>query len=174
MQETGSIANKPDFKRAEKEALALLENFGYEKPPINPVDIAEAMGIRVRFVELKGEDDKISGFYYAKEDAIYVNRKEFSLRQTFTIAHELGHKVLHKDWLESSSYQVLLRDQTANPKDDPKEQEANAFAANLLVPKFMLDKYAPIASIPELSTLFMVSKPVIQSILKRTKWLYAA
>jgi len=156
---------KPDFKKAQEAALALLDEFGYEVPPIDPVIISRELGIRVYFVEFEKEDDNISGFFSADENAIYVNKNEYAPRQTFTIAHELGHKRLHEEWLKSSDYKVLLRDQSAAPKD-PIEQEANVFAAHLLVPKFILQKYKDIASIQELATLFMVSEPVIRARLK--------
>lgn len=49
---------------------------------------------------------------------------------------------------------------------DPIEKEANCFAANLLVPKFMLEKYIPDyvsgkISIKELSLIFEVSADVM-------------
>lgn len=51
---------------------------------------------------------------------IYVNKNEYPKRQTFTIAHELGHKILHEPWPVSQDYQVLLRDTTAMIKDDKR------------------------------------------------------
>jgi Zn-dependent peptidase ImmA (M78 family) len=59
----------------------------------------------------------------------------------------------------------LLRDQSLTTKD-PIEQEANAFAAHLLVPRAMLEKYRGLASIAELSELFAVSMPVIKNRLR--------
>ena len=152
----------PDYKKAQQEALDLLDKFGYTSPAIDPVKICRDLGIRVYFSDFTGEDDKISGFFYGEKNEIYVNKNEYPQRQTFTIAHELGHKIMHEKWLNSSDYKVLLRN-SINDSDDPKEKEANAFAAHLLVPKFMLDKYYRIASIEELATLFMVSVPVIRA-----------
>lgn len=152
-----------DYKKAESEALKLLEVLGYTKPPIDPLEIANELNIPVKFVKFAEEYDNISGLYYHKDNTIYVNKAERPNRQTFTIAHELGHKILHEEWIKSDSYQVLFREQLVTPSTDPKEQEANCFAANLLVPKEMLLMYKDIASIEELSTLFMVSKPVIRN-----------
>lgn len=157
---------KPDWKKSQKEAINLLEEFGITSPPVDPVNIARSLGIKVFFAEFAPEDNSISGLYDADENAVIVNQDEFPPRQTFTVAHELGHKRLHEEWLKSSDYKVLLRDQLANSKD-PIEQEANNFAAHLLVPKFLLDKYRKIASIKELATLFAVSEPVITFRLKR-------
>jgi Zn-dependent peptidase ImmA (M78 family) len=156
----------PDFKKAQAKALEILDQFGYTTPPVDPVKIARDLGIRVFFADFKDEDDKISGFFFAEKNEIYVNKHEYPQRQTFTVAHELGHKFLHEDWLKSYNYQVLLREPTPSIAKDPKEKEADAFAAHLLVPKSMLDQYHKFASIEELAKLFMVSIPVIRLRLK--------
>lgn len=150
---------KADFKKAQNAALELLEQFGVTKPPINPVDIAKSLGVKVWFVNFSGEYDKVSGFYDVDEKAIYVNKDEYPHRQTFTVAHELGHHILHKEWAKSSDYKMMFRNE--GPSKDPHEQEANAFAANLLVPRKMLDEYKSLASPSELAELFLVSLPVI-------------
>ena len=47
--------------------------------------------------------------------------------------------------------------------DDPHEKEANAFAANLLVPRFMLDQYWKMMPVEQLSQLFAISVPVMKN-----------
>lgn len=154
-----------NFAKAVNAAKNILEEFGFSEPPINPVAIARDMGVRVTFVELPAKHQNVSGFYDATDDAIYVNKAEYPKRQTFTIAHELGHRVLHREWAASNDYRVLLRDPSL--MIDEREQEANAFAAHLLVPTRMLANYRHVASIEELSKLFVVSMPVIRNRLKR-------
>lgn len=159
---------KADFRKAEKEALALLNEFGYSEPPVNPVDIAKRLGVKVWFVNFSGEYDAVSGFYDVEETAIYVNKDEYPHRQTFTVAHELGHHILHKEWAKSSDYKMLFRDSGYSknatedkPRKPTQEQEADAFAANLLVPRYMLNSYKDILNESELSKLFVVSTQVI-------------
>ena len=154
-----------NYKKAKDEALGLIKKLAYMEPPVNPIDIANAIGMKVHFVTFSGLDN-VSGFYDALENSIYVNENESPVRQTFTIAHEIGHKVLHEEWAKSTEYKVLLRESLELPSKDPREQEANSFAANLLVPRFMLDKYKDFATVAELSNLFMVSRPVIQNRLR--------
>ena len=162
--------SKPDYRRAEREAISLLNQCGIVEPPVNPIRIAQdVLNTPVRFATFRPEEsERISGFYDSEDNAIVVNREEFPLRQTFTIAHEMGHKVLHEEWARSSDYQVLLR----NPKDqnrDFREKEADAFAANLLMPRFMMDEYYETLSFSELSRLFAVSVPAIRA---RLSFLY--
>lgn len=156
---------RPDYKRAVAEARRLLDEFGFEEPPINPVRIARELGTDVCFVGLPQEHQNVSGFYDTTDNTIFVNEEEFPKRQTFTVAHELGHKVLHSEWAASENYKVLLRDSSLQSKD-PIEQEANAFAAHLLVPRSMLLSYRKVATIEELSELFAVSMPVVRNRLK--------
>lgn len=154
-----------DFDKAVREAKRILDEFGFSVPPINPVTIARELGVRVSFVSMP-KHPNVSGFYDAEDDAIYIAKGEYPKRQTFTIAHELGHRLLHREWAAGNDYRVMLRDQSLMVMDD-KEQEANAFAAHLLVPRQMLDEYRHVASIEELSRLFVVSMPVIRNRLRR-------
>ena len=155
-----------DYSKAEKEALKLLRDAGVSEPPIDPVEISRSVGVAVRFVEFSGESNaNVSGFYDFEENAIVVNKDEYPLRQTFTVAHELGHKVLHEAWAKSDKYLVFLRDPSL-AVNTPVEQEANCFAANLLMPKFIMDDYYTLP-VHELSTLFAVSVPAVRVRLKR-------
>jgi len=154
---------KPNYGLAQSKALDLLTRAGVSVPPVNPIWIAEGvLNVPVRFATFESnESERISGFYDSEDNVIVVNRDEFPLRQTFTIAHELGHKVLHEEWARSSDYQVLLRDSHEQNRDF-REKEADAFAANLLMPRFMMDAYYENLSLSELSRLFAVSVPAIK------------
>lgn len=153
---------RPDYARVKREVRRLIEEFDITAPPVDPARIAQGLGITVYFVTFEPEKRNVSGFYDCEERAIFVNRDEYPLRQTFTISHELGHKVLHEEWAKSSSYRVLLRDQEYGG-DDPHEKEANAFAAHLLVPRFLLDEYWKRLTVEQLSTIFAVSEPMIRN-----------
>jgi len=159
---------KPNYKHAQAEAMRLLSEAGIDESPVNPIAIAKnIVGVKVDFVTFKPESSNISGFYDPQENAIFVNREEFPLRQTFTVAHELGHKILHEEWAKSSDYRVLLRD--SHSEDDFREKEANAFAANLLMPRSMVDRYWERLTMSELSQLFAVSVPAVKA---RLSFLY--
>jgi Zn-dependent peptidase ImmA (M78 family) len=149
---------KPDYKRAEREAIRLLNASGIFEPPVNPVEIAKSLNVSVKFVRFSGESEGVSGLYDSLRDLILVNEEEPGVRQTFTVAHELGHKVLHQEWAKSEAYKVLWRDLTRQSKDR-REQEANAFAANLLMPRQMVNEYRNLST-QTLARIFAVSEPV--------------
>lgn len=154
--------DRANYQRAEGEALRLLKEYGLTEPPVNPRWVADALNVKVTFVRFSGEESQVSGFYDYDENEIVVNEEEFAPRQTFTIAHELGHKVLHDEWAKSSSYRVLLRDQNQQSRD-AHEREADAFAANLLMPRFMLDTYVEHHTPQQLARLFAVSLPAMKA-----------
>lgn len=153
---------KPDYARVKREVRRLHEEFGVTAPPVDPIRISRGVGVTVLFVTFEPEKQNVSGFFDCDERAIFVNRDEYPLRQTFTIAHELGHKILHEEWAKSSDYKVLLRN-ADDQSDDPHEKEANAFAAHLLVPRILLDQYWKRLNVEQLSTLFAVSVPMIKN-----------
>ncbi len=156
------VLEKPDYARVKREVRRLHEEFCITEPPVDPIRIARGVGVIVYFVTFEREKQNISGFFDCDERAIFVNRDEYPLRQTFTIGHELGHKILHEEWARSSDYRVLLRD-SSYQSDEVHEKEANAFAAHLLVPRSMLDRYWKRLSVEKLSTLFAVSEPMIKN-----------
>jgi len=128
------------FELAKQKAYEVLGRYDVAEPVVPVREIAEREGIKVVFFKPKdvtnSPSKEVSGFYFpdTAEPKIYVNAEDPSTRQLFTIAHELGHAVLgHKP----DQYNVLWR--FSSPIDkDPLEQEANCFAANLLVPEKML------------------------------------
>ena len=150
--------SRPDYKRAQREAIRLLNEAGVYEPPVNPVEIARNMGVNVNFVTFSGESEGVAGLYDPAHDSILVNESEAGVRQTFTVAHELGHRVLHRAWAESDAYKVLWRDPRRQGKDR-FEVEANAFAATLLMPKQMVDEYRSL-SVTSLARIFAVSEQV--------------
>lgn len=112
---------------------------------ISPKKIDLAIISKNLGVDIKGEnlDPEISGFFVLKNGIPYIrfNKLEAIQRQRFTIAHELGHFLLHKDerpLFIDKSEKILYRDINSSTGEIKKEREANAFAASLLMPKYLL------------------------------------
>ena len=83
---------------------------------------------------------------------IGVNALHHPNRQRFTMAHELGHHIMHRDHLVGTVHvdkgfavflggqRAMLRDEKSADGTDKLEIQANAFASELLIPSFLIEK----------------------------------
>jgi len=158
----------------EKAARELLEAQGIRKAPI-PVDkIAKALGVQIRYSPL---DEELSGMIYIKDEIpiIGVNALHHPNRQRFTIAHELGHYMLHRSMLSNEvhvdkQFKILMRNSKSSTGKDTIEVEANRFAAELLLPEFLIDDVLSHsafdiddpAPLDQLAKKFRVSKQMLE------------
>ncbi|OGJ78095.1 hypothetical protein A2412_03290 [Candidatus Peribacteria bacterium RIFOXYC1_FULL_58_8] len=156
---------------AKDKAAEILRQYEIEEPIIPITRLAEKHGLTVKVLQFPETLRDVAGFFDPEQKIIFVNRADPPNRQTFTIAHELGHFILgHKP----NEYGVLPR--YPRPKEDnPIEKEANCFAASLLVPLDMLKKIMKQYSLNKtdadqelLAGIFGVSTDVIKF---RLKWI---
>jgi Zn-dependent peptidase ImmA (M78 family) len=128
---------RPAYARLRRQADLLLD--GLVAPPVDLQPIADRLGVEVRRYGLEPD---ISGVLYRDGDrrVIVVNQAHSSARQRFTIAHELGHLLLHKGQTVhvDSGFRLNFRDPRSATAEEVEEIEANAFAANLLMPAHWL------------------------------------
>src|SRR5829696_5453420 len=88
----------------------------------------------------------LSGLLLPSEGEIWVNAieaRQWPGRRRFTIGHELGHHVMHVDEDDPAVYcrPTAIEEDDAEaerPPLPPEEDEANAFAAALLMPRWLL------------------------------------
>lgn len=120
----------------ENTSLELLDECGIHKLPVDLHAIMEHQNILYQEEAL---DDELSGFCAkkGKNGSITVNSTHHSNRQRFTIAHEIGHLVLHCSGNESLfiDKQVFNRDHKSGLGESVQEVEANRFASCLLMPE---------------------------------------
>lgn len=118
---------------AQSRARALLTEHGLAAIPVDVNRLARLMGATVNEVEFP-DKDRVSGAVMRTEQGpvILVNKKHKEVRRRFTIAHEVGHLALHN--VEMHIDKARYRDEVAGQGVDPDEVEANAFAAELLMP----------------------------------------
>lgn len=113
----------------------LLDEFSVSGPPVPVRRIARGRGARIF---QQGQEGDLSGFLFrrGKETIVGVNTRQAPVRQRFTIAHELGHLLLHDlDELHvDHGFMVRLRSDISSLGLDNDEMEANRFAAELLMP----------------------------------------
>lgn len=157
--------------RIELEAKKLLDSHTMNELPVPVEEIAKRMGIQVLAFDL-GND--VSGVLHRKNDSASIgyNPNESKVRQRFTIAHELGHYILHpgdRIFVDNENYFQIKFRSTTNT-EYIHEQEANAFAAALLMPKELIQKEVKNAkgfdlsdnsTIVELARKFEVSIPAM-------------
>jgi len=134
---------------------ALRKRFGQAKPPFDPYAIAAGMGVELRHIK----DRKWSGAVRFSGDraVIWLNDTEARRRKRFTLAHELGHLMLH-----GADGEGLYRD--ASFSGTAEERAANEFAAELIMPAAMLRRGAALVGFDmnRLARLFDVSEEALQ------------
>src|SRR5512145_1326276 len=124
--------------------------------PVNPADVANRLGVNC--IEVPAADlamaigrASLEGVsHYRAEDDTYwiVYGSEWHEHATrFTIAHELGHVILHKNYLP------LARNRAVNQQ---LETAANRFAAGLLMPQSLIRRYISLPA-SEVARVFRVS-----------------
>ena len=98
--------------------------------PLNMLDVVKSFNVDCTPVENVVYDAKLSE---DKENVytIYYDKNQILERQQFSIAHELGHLLLHKLG-KKNSQEVYYR---KNGNNSRLEWEANEFAAALLMPR---------------------------------------
>src|SRR5829696_8048800 len=137
------------MEKVERRAEAVLERvpdwlWNGERLPVPVEDIADTcFGLLVRDVEDLSrapgapplDGGQLSGLLLAGPGEIWVNAGEgrsWPPRRRFTIGHELGHWELHRPGARGA---VFCRHATV------AEEEANVFAAALLMPAHLIRRY---------------------------------
>ncbi len=120
----------------EKLANEILAHTGFLEPSaIDIVKLAKELGLNVYSASLNGYSGYIK--FENGEKNIYINHLDSRERKRFTIAHELGHYLLHRNLIEKEGGTVLYR----GINGDIIEQQANRCAGALLMPESMVKKY---------------------------------
>lgn len=118
----------------------LLLDHGQLKPPIRIEKIAKDLGVEVR----TGDLQDVSGVLVRHGDSAIIgtNSTQSAQRQRFTVAHELGHFLLHEGIVNhvDRSFRVNYRSVESSQATNVEEIEANHFAASILMPKHMLNE----------------------------------
>jgi Zn-dependent peptidase ImmA (M78 family) len=130
---------RPRYARIRREVLDILQQAGVDEPPVPVEKIAKMLGARVVPTDFNNE---VSGILVRRggETVIGVAKEQAKTRQRFTIAHEIGHLILHdaEEVHVDREFRVKLRSQASSSAVDVDEIEANAFAASLLMPESFL------------------------------------
>jgi len=153
----------------EQKAEKLLKDAGVDGQfPVPLESISLFLGFEPVGFSPQDEARSVSGMIDYAAHKIYVNTSESLQRQRFTLAHEIAHAYLH------APSQEMLADPAENAIVDyrvcldnpstPKEVEANAFAAALLMPResFVRMWYQYKGNLESLCTAFGASKQAVE------------
>ena len=123
-------------KFCEAEARNLLRGARISAPPVDVEGLAEALLLKV---------NRVAGWkHHARALLAYgeirVNADQSPAGQRFSIAHEIGHHLLHPDGFVFSDHEDPESDRYAADPDRALEREAEYFADMLLMPSRWLRK----------------------------------
>ena len=113
--------------------------------PVDVEGLVTALGVDLHYAYLGPE---VSGMIERCGDGyrITINAVDPPTRKRFTIAHELGHYMLHRPLIgdgldDDRAYRSTAVGQYHNTAVGPREEtEANKFAANVLMPLHLINR----------------------------------
>lgn len=124
----------------------IFEECGIDSYPVNVFDIARKLNFDIKYVNFIG--DKIGGAMWdgmeeleiagmKSKRLMLINNNDTPAKRAFTVAHELGHFMLHCD--EGANFYEKFH---AEERDDKtREDEADFFGINLLMPSWIMRAY---------------------------------
>lgn len=126
----------------EIKASNLLDELKAMAAPVRVDAVAHRMGLLVEEIPL---GDEVSGVLVIEngQGTIGVNKNHAPARKRFSIAHEIGHYVLHRKESElfiDKKFAAVFRDNKSSTGEHRIEIQANLFAASLLMPRYLLEK----------------------------------
>ena len=113
----------------------LNDRYGFDADRPDPVALAAAMHVRIRYFPLGG----LKGFYLILNDIpfIAIDRDLPEAMQRVVCAHELGHHLLHRE--EAS--RGFFDDYDLYRMENRFERDANLFASLLLLPDKAVEEF---------------------------------
>ncbi len=145
-----------------RRAKSLLHSAGVSREPVSLRDVVSALNLEV--VRTAGEPFSCEAALEPVGDGhrIVLHGRSLEGRRRFTIAHEIGHFVLHPHRLAPE------RNGGVNAAWQTEEREADQFAAELLMPEELVREAVLVhgADAARLSDRFEVSRQAMQARLR--------
>ena len=139
-----------DYQNARDASWQMLIDVGVNRLPVKISGILKALNIpagtykqNLTLIQTMGLTElvrKTDGFTVLREGRPYIfyNGDMLPARIRFTLAHELGHLVLHNGFSRFSGGVVTRSNAEPGTTRDPEEQAADVFAVRLLAPACVL------------------------------------
>lgn len=169
------IARPRPLKEANRITQILDTCFGADRFDRHPVDIATlapeysrqiAPTSPIRMVEERDLEGCMGALVYSEEKprqwGIAYHMGQSPGRRAFTLGHEFGHYILHRDLIETDARFAggIYCDEASILQRDGQgiEKEADAFAAALLMPLHDFRRQLPVAERPDVERLSRLAK----------------
>jgi Zn-dependent peptidase ImmA (M78 family) len=130
-----------NVNRIDIEVNQLLAKYEIVTAPVRVEEIAKNEGLKVTPLQL---EEDVSGLLIIENEQAVIgfNKNESRVRRRFTIAHELAHYCLHREqgslFIDKQFRAYRTSASLYNSKTQHLEQEANAFAAAILMPDVLV------------------------------------
>lgn len=136
--------------------------------PVDPIAIARRFGIEVKKARFRDPDTSGAIIANGKDDVtIFFAEDDSYPRQTFTVAHELGH-YFERRGADDDAYSFVEKRHSSNY--DLHEFFADEFAGNLLMPTgLMCQLWAEGRTVGQLADLFSVSTAAVRKRIDRLR-----
>lgn len=143
------------WRRRDLRPDGVLNEFGVIAPAVPVEDLVRALGIDLVLTPGLAASGEVA--VHDGQAVIRVRQPEPRTRQRFTIAHELGHLLLHEPGASQDG--VWFRDQKFS-NFNGFEAQANKFASELLMPEFLVRPAAELCRfrVGALAEMFLVSE----------------
>tara|TARA_R110001583_G_scaffold178502_1_gene334460 strand:- start:73 stop:606 length:534 start_codon:yes stop_codon:yes gene_type:complete len=130
------------MRNIEQKSLSLLKEYNLDILPVDIKKVINKLKLKLACYDLgKG----VSGVLVVNKGDVKIGYSLFESeeRQRFTMAHELGHYILHCNDSENKLFvddiKVKFRRDQSTKQEQKEEKEANIFAASLLMPKELIN-----------------------------------
>ena len=154
----------PDFNFSADYSTALnwIKSLARDKADSFPIaTVLERIFVTVHYEEMGQKE--LSGYIELRQNGwhIGVNKYEVIGRQRFTLAHELAHLLFHKHIIKGR-FEEAIKLFRSEESFVHVEMEANAFAADLLMPSDRFRLLWKRSSLHDISEIFGVSRYAVE------------
>lgn len=130
------------LQQIEQKATDLLKDLEQLTFPVPVKKIIKELDVDIQADDL-GEE--ISGLLVIEDGRALIgyNSDEPIVRQRFTLAHELGHYILHCNRNNRNKIfvdKIMYRKNFSSTSEKRQEMQANTFAAALLMPEILIEQ----------------------------------
>ena len=149
----------------ERLARLMLQDHGMLGAPVDPILLSRELGLKVYNAKFGTRQTHGLLAVRSGQGSIYVETDDSPARKRFTIAHEIGHYVLHfahedgehEDRIDS--FRTVSEPDASWTEDRRREWEANVFAAAILMDEGTVrNQWESLQSLDGMAAWFQVSQ----------------